>query len=134
MCLFPLLCWSGVPGKLLECHTSDLVGHLSRCLSVLARHWLWRFFSSLVDWITLVTKPGQLRMPVCHTALYRLAVFTVLPYTGGQRGRYTSMHLWKFPFHVIRCCSDHRDHTGHPHRKYGPDKQTGIRAWYPLAT
>ena len=34
---------------------------------------------------------GQLRMFVCHTALYRLAVFTVLPYTGGQCGRYTSM-------------------------------------------
>ena len=28
-----------------------------------------------------MTKPGQLRMPVCHTALYRfIVVFTDLPY------------------------------------------------------
>ena len=59
------------------CMPLDWVGHPSRRLLVLARYWLWGSYPTFVDWITLVTKPGQLRISVCHTALYRLAVFTV---------------------------------------------------------
>ena len=33
--------------------------------------------AEFVDWITLETRQGWLRMLVCHTALYRLAVFTI---------------------------------------------------------
>ncbi len=54
----------------------DKVGQLDRCLPVLARHWLWRGYSSFVGWITQETRQGWLRIPVCHTPPYRLA----LPY------------------------------------------------------
>ena len=69
------LTWK-VPGFTPVC----LVGHLSRCLSVPARHGLWGIYPTFVDWIVPVTKSGHLRLPVCHTALYRLAIFTDLLY------------------------------------------------------
>ena len=33
--------------------------------------------AEFVDWVTLETRQGWLRMLVCHTDLYRLAGFTV---------------------------------------------------------
>ena len=81
MCVvFQFVPQAGLTWKVPSFTPLDLVGHLSRCLSVPARHWLWGIYPTLVDWIVPVTKPGQLRLPVCHTALYRLAVFTDLPY------------------------------------------------------
>ncbi len=48
---------------------------------LVVRHWLWGVYPTSVDWIVPVTKLGKLRIPVCHTALYRLVVFTDLPYS-----------------------------------------------------
>ncbi len=92
---------AGLTWKVLGFTPLDLVGHLKRCLSVPARHWLWGVYPTSVDWIVPVTKLGQLRIPDCVSALYRLAVFTDLPYSciiiyagyirGGQCGRYTPL-------------------------------------------
>ncbi len=98
MCIvFQFVPQAGLSWKVPGFTPLGLVGHLDRCLSVPALHWLWGIYPIFVDWIAPVTKPGQLRMPVCHTAHYRLAVFTVLPYTGGQCDRYTSSVSLLFP-------------------------------------
>ena len=53
-------------------------------------------YPTFVDWIVPVTKQGQLRLPACHTALYRLALFTDLPYRRIRSvlARHTSMRLF----------------------------------------
>ena len=54
----------------------DLVGHLSGCLSVLARHWLWGIYPTFVDWIF----PGYQTGSVQATGLSYIAVFTDSPF------------------------------------------------------
>ncbi len=64
-----------------ECVCSHLPAGQVPVSCLLARYWLFAGASlavaGFVDGITLETRQGWLRMLVCHTALYREAVFTV---------------------------------------------------------
>ena len=56
---------AGLTWNILGFPPVDLVGHLSRCLSVPARH--GDFTQDLLTELSQVTKPGQSRLPACHT-------------------------------------------------------------------
>ncbi len=52
---------AGLTWNILGFPLVDLVGHLSRCLSVPARHWLWWLYPRSIDWVVPGYQTGSVK-------------------------------------------------------------------------
>ncbi len=83
--VFQFVPQAGLTWNILGFPPGSLVGHPSRCLLIPARHWLWRFYRRLIDWVV----PGYWTGSVKATGL---------SYGKPWRIYWIAVRQWNFPW------------------------------------